>query len=182
MNSDEHPLAALQSIDDVITALFREEPTSYHDIMRAIKLPTGCFEEHSSWCDQSYTRNCLVDSEKFELILLCWGAGQITPIHSHGGEECWVKIIEGEFQEIIYTADESGELTVIKSMISKPNDISYMIDFMGFHSLQNLSDKKSMSLHLYAKPIRSCKVFDEDLREFVTKDLAYDTASHLVAI
>ncbi|MCL4148870.1 UNVERIFIED_CONTAM: hypothetical protein GTU68_020361 [Idotea baltica] len=147
-----------------------------------MKLPSSVFENYSSWCDESYTRNCIVENEKFELILLCWKAGQITPIHDHGGEECWVKIIEGEFRETIYTADKSGELKVVKSMISKSNDVTYMIDFMGFHSIENLSSKKSMSLHLYAKPIRSCNIFDENSRKFVNKDLTYDTASPLVTI
>ena len=50
-----------------------------------------------------------------------------------------------------------------------------MKDFMGFHSLENLSDKKSMSLHLYAKPIRACRIFDEESNTFVHKELEYDT-------
>jgi cysteine dioxygenase len=51
---------------------------------------------------------------------------------------------------------------------------------MGFHSLENLSKKRSMSLHLYAKPIRNCNTFDENLQKFVCKDLTYDTVSELV--
>ena len=57
-----------------------------------------------------------------------------------------------------------------------------MIDFMGFHRLENISDNKSMTLHLYAKPIRSCNVFDEDSKKFVNKDMVYSTVPDLVAI
>ena len=73
-------------------------------------------------------------------------------IHDHGGEECWVKVIEGEFRENIYKEDEAGKLKIIKSAISKANEVTYMKDFMGFHSLENIANKRSMSLHLYAKP------------------------------
>lgn len=111
------------------------------------------------------------------MILLCWEKGQITPIHDHGGEECWVKVIQGEFREVISKMDKGGELNVVKSTISKSDDISYMIDFMGFHSLENMSNKRSMSLHLYAKPIRNCNLFDEKTGKFVNKDLVYDTVS-----
>ena len=52
-----------------------------------------------------------------------------------------------------------------------------MIDFMGCHSLENMSNKRSMSLHLYAKPIRNCNLFDEKTGKFVNKDLVYDTVS-----
>jgi cysteine dioxygenase len=160
-----------------VTALSTEESTKYNDIIRSMNLPSSVFEHYCSWSDKSYTRNCIVENEKFELILLCWEAGQITPIHDHGGEECWVKVIEGEFRERIYTTDEAGELSIVKSSIAKVNDITYMIDFMGFHSLENLSDKRSMSLHLYAKPIRSCNVFNENSRKFVNKNLIYHTIS-----
>jgi len=159
LNPPEQNPVTLQSLDELITALSTEEQTKYNHIIRSMKLPSSAFENYSSWCDDSYTRNCIAENEKFELILLCWQEGQITPIHDHGGEECWVKIIEGEFRETIYAADEFGKLNVVRSAIAKANDVTYMIDFMGFHSLENLSNKKSMSLHLYAKPIRSCNVF-----------------------
>ncbi len=177
MNFNEHPPILSQSLNDLATALSEGERTTYNNIIRSINLPSTAFESYCSWSDESYTRNCIIDTKEFELILLCWEKGQMTPIHDHGGEECWVKIIEGEFRETIYKEDETGELNIVKSAISKSNDISYMIDFMGFHRLENLSNKRSMSLHLYAKPIRNCRLFDENSRTFVSKNLAYDTVS-----
>ena len=93
----------------------------------------------------------------------------------HDGEECWVKVINGEFKETIYKEDDKGELNILKTSISKPNEVTYMKDFMGFHRLENVSNKRSMSLHLYAKPIRKCRIFDEKSKAFVNKDLGYDT-------
>ncbi|MFT5915868.1 MAG: cysteine dioxygenase [Flammeovirgaceae bacterium] len=173
----------MQSLSELVTALSEKKNTKYNDIMRSMTLPIHAFENHCSWSKDSYTRNCLAENEKFELILLCWEQGQITPIHDHGGEECWVKIIEGKFRETIYTTDyttdETGELKVAKSIISTPNDTTYMRDFMGFHSIENLSGKRSMSLHLYAKPIRSCNIFDKKSRKFVNKNMVYNTISQL---
>lgn len=144
-----------------------------------MEIPNSDFSDYCYWDDDCYTRNCIVDHENFELILLCWGPGQITPIHDHGGEECWVSFIDGEFKETIYQLDDNNELQEITSSIAKSKDISYMIDFMGFHSLENLSNKRSMSLHLYAKPIRNCNAFDDELGELVNKDLEYTTVSEL---
>lgn len=177
MNSNTDNLITIQSLNELVTVLSEEERTTYNDILSSIKLPCNAFEKYCSWSNESYTRNCIFDTDKFELILLCWEKGQMTPIHDHGGEECWVKIIEGEFEEKIYQANKDGELTIVQSSTSKTGDITYMIDFMGFHSLENLSNKKSMSLHLYAKPIRSCKVFNDDSGEFVVKKLVYNTIS-----
>ncbi len=180
MNSNEQNPITLQSLDDLVSALSEEERTTYSSIIRSMKIPSSAFEYCCSWSNKSYTRNCIVENEKFELILLCWEEGQKTPIHDHGGEECWVKIIQGELKETIYKVDEAGELKAGKSTISKTGDISYMIDFMGCHRLENLTGGRAMSLHLYAKPIRNCKMFDENSRKFVRKDLVYCTVSEMI--
>ncbi|QHI38431.1 Cysteine dioxygenase [Kordia antarctica] len=175
MNSKEQNSANLQSLNDLITALCEEERTNYDNIIRSANLPNGDFTDYSSWSDECYARNCIIENEEFELILLCWEAGQKTAIHDHGGEECWVKIIQGEFKETRYEKDETGALISTSSLISKANNVTYMIDFMGYHCLENISKKRSMSLHLYAKPIRNCNVFDEKSSQFISKNLSYDT-------
>ena len=119
MNSNENTPVALQSLDELITALSEEERTKYNHIIHSIQFSADDFESYSSWSNDCYTRNCIVDNEKFELILICWCEGHSTPIHDHGGEECWVKVIEGEFKETIYKKNEEGELKVVKSSISK---------------------------------------------------------------
>lgn len=170
---------AIQSLNELVTALSEGERTTYNDIIRSTELPSSDLESYCSWSDESYTRNCIIENKDFELILLCWESGQVTPIHNHGGEECWVNVIEGEFKETIYTEGEPGQLNVVKSNIAKSGDITYMIDFMGCHRLENTSNQRSMSLHLYAKPIRNCKIFDEEKKQFVSKDLVYDSVSEL---
>ena len=177
MNSNENIPITLQSLDELITALSEEKKTKFNHIMHSIKLSANAFDDYCSWSDDCYTRNCIVDTEKFELILICWCEGHRTQIHDHGGEECWVKVIEGELKETIYRKNEEGELNIVKSSISKPNEVTYMKDFMGFHRLENLSKKRSMSLHLYAKPIRKCTIFDENSKTYVNKDLSYDTTA-----
>ena len=177
MNSSESSAAPLQSLNDLITVLSEGERTTYNHIIRSIKFKENAFDAYSSWSNECYTRNCIVDNEEFELILICWCEGHKTAIHDHGGEECWVKVIEGEFKETIYKQNEEGELTIVKNTVSKQNEVTYMKDFMGFHKLENASNKRSMSLHLYAKPIRKCNVFDETSKTFVSKDLTYNTTA-----
>jgi len=145
-----------------------------------MQLPKNAFEDCCSWSDDSYTRNCIFNCENFELILLCWEKGQITPIHDHDDKDCWVKVIRGQFEETIYKEDAAGELRKIKSTVSEVNAVSYMTCKMGCHSLENLSNERSLTLHLYAKPIRKCNIFDEDSGEFVSKNMVYDTVSNLV--
>lgn len=170
----------INTINELVTSLTEGERTTFDQIIRSVRLTRNDFEDFSSWSDDSYTRNCIAETEKFEMILICWEKGQITPIHDHGGEECWVNIIDGEFEEVIYQEDESGELKTVKTGNAKTGDFTYMIDFMGFHSLQNVSNSRGMSLHIYAKPIKNCNVYDENLSSFVNRELAYDTVAEQV--
>ena len=177
MESKEKNSTILQGLNDLISALSESERTTYNHIIHSLQLEPNAFEKYAYWSNDCYTRNCIADTEKFELILICWCAGHQTSIHDHGGEECWVKVIEGEFKETVYKQDKMGDLKLTKTKFSKKNDITYMKDFMGFHRLENSANKRSMSLHLYAKPIRSCNVFNEVSKMFVLKELDYDTTA-----
>ena len=181
MNSNYQNPNTIQSLDDLVTVLSEAERTKFGHIINTLQLPISAFDPCCSWSTECYTRNCIIAYENFELILLCWEAGQFAPIHDHGGEECWVKVIQSEFRETIYKIDESGELNAVKTTISHTGDISYMIDFMGYHRLENLNNQRGMSLHLYAKPIRNCQLFDEDSKTFFRKNLAYTTVPKLKA-
>ena len=181
MNSNLPNQEIHQFISELVTSLSEENRTKYRSIICSLNAPISAFESFCSWSEESYTRNCIVENDKFELILLCWEEGQMTPIHDHGGEECWVKVLQGELKETIYQVDSSCELKTIKSSISKTGDVSYMIDFMGYHCLENLSGGRSMSLHLYAKPIRSCNLFDEKSGKQLRKKLVYNTVSEVMA-
>ena len=175
MNSNIENSRTLHSLDDLISALSEGERTTFNEVIRSVKISSSAFEDYCSWSKDLYTRNCIVNTEKFELILLCWEPGQITPIHDHGGEECWVRVIQGEFREKIYKVDDAGKLSAVDSLLSTTGNITYMVDFMGFHSLENSSNTRSMTLHLYAKPIRTCNAFDVDSGEFMSKSMSYNT-------
>jgi cysteine dioxygenase len=175
LNSNKHTSEKFQSFNELITALSEGERNTFNHIIHSIEIPIEDFEVYTSWSKECYTRNCIINNEKFELILICWKEGDQTSIHDHDGEECWVKVIAGEFKETIYKLNDLEELDIVKSSISKKNQITYMKDFMGFHRLENVSKKRSMSLHLYAKPIRKCRMYDEETKTLINKNLGYTT-------
>jgi cysteine dioxygenase len=179
LESTKKTQKTLETMSELIQVLDEEERTQYTTILKTMKLPIAAFEKHATWSDTCYTRNCVEENENFELILICWEKGQATAIHDHGGEECWVYFVDGEFTEHVYKKDEGGKLTIVETTYAKPGDVAYMIDFMGYHNLENLSNKRSMSLHLYAKPIKNCNVYDSKKNEFVRKELAYDNVEEI---
>lgn len=177
MESTKNTQNSLQTLSELILVLDEEERAKYTTILKSMKMPIAEFEKHATWSETCYTRNCIAENEDFELILLCWEKGQVTAIHDHGGEECWVYFVEGEFREHVYTENKNGELDIVKTTNIKPGDVGYMIDFMGFHNLENRSNKRSMTLHLYAKPIKNCNVYDSEKNEFINKEMSYDNVN-----
>jgi len=175
LNSSNTTTKIPSTLTNLISDLSEANSSTYNTLIHAVNFNADDFKASALFSEDCYTRNCIVDNEKYELILICWCEGQKTPIHDHGGEECWVKVIEGEFEENVYKKNNKGELNLVRSAISKPNQVTYMKDFMGFHSLQNMSNKKAMSLHLYAKPIRKCNIFNEETKTLQNKELTYDT-------
>lgn len=148
----------------------------YVDIAANMNIPTADFEAYANWSEEHYTRNCIDRTEKYELILLCWEPGQVTPIHCHAGEECWVYTLQGKLEEERYDIDdETCQLKQTGHEKMRETQISYMNDNMGFHRLINNDQQRSMTLHLYMNPIDRCRVYDEDKGEFVETDLEYDT-------
>lgn len=174
MKSTKNDQKTLNSFSELIQVLDEVERKNYTTILKLMQLPKAEFEKFATWSKTCYTRNCVVENENFELILICWEEGQATAIHDHGGEECWVYFTDGTFKENIYSQEENGELKIEKTTNAKPGDVAYMIDFMGFHNLENTSNKRAMSLHLYAKPIKNCNVYDSEKNEFFRKEMSYD--------
>ncbi len=148
---------------------------SYKDFPNIIKShPIGYddVKELACWEEDEYARVCLYRDDKFEVLLLCWMPGDNTPIHGHDGQRCWVYQVSGEIQESIYKLVNERAQLVSNTKISS-GCLSYMDDKMGLHTLNNNSDKKALTLHIYASPIDSCLVFNEEEECFESKELSY---------
>ena len=165
---------SIESIEELINILPTCEARDFVELAERLDISKDEFEKYATWSTEKYTRNCIDRTDKYELLLLCWEKGLETPIHCHGGEECWVLMVEGTIKEI-RVQQKNDQLVTESEEVMKEGGISYMNDNMGFHSLHNLEDGRSMSLHLYMNPIDRCRVYDTENSTFVYKDLQYDT-------
>ncbi|TPX34265.1 cysteine dioxygenase [Synchytrium endobioticum] len=111
-----------------------------------------------------YTRN-LVDGGNglFNLMVLCWGAGQVSPIHDHSNSHCIVKVLDGSLTEQRYEWPmyEGHHMRVTQTFVHERDAVTYMHDKIGLHRIANLSDKPAISLHLYCPAFDTCATFEE---------------------
>lgn len=151
----------------------------YNGILNTFNFDVVDFHPYQHWSSKKYTRNCIYKDAQFELLLLCWDVNQETSVHDHDGEDCWVYVLEGELEEVFFTLDRSDYLREERSQLIRPHQLSFMNDRMGFHKLRNRFKGKSISLHLYAKPILQCSFYCETSEQFIERKLNYDTVNVL---
>ena len=155
-------MSSIETIDKLIERLNECEEGKHAEVVKAMNIPAQEFERFATWSQECYTRNCIERTDAYEVILLCWEPGNVTAIHSHGGERCWVYQIDGSLNEIRFDQDEQGELVETHQMTLEPGKLTYMEDSMGYHQILNESGSRAMTLHIYASPIDVCKAYDEE--------------------
>ena len=101
-------------------------------------------QNHILFSQGGYQRNLIYRNENFELLLLCWDKGSITPIHHHPKNGCLMKLLQGQLRETLYT--DNGEFDHIRN----PDYIGYIDDKIALHKIEAL--EPSISLHLYSPP------------------------------
>lgn len=169
-----------ENIQELIQLLSESSKTHYNSILNSFDFNAINFKHFENWSSEKYTRNCIYRDMQFELLLLCWNEGQETSIHNHDGEDCWVYLLEGEMEEVFYTLDTNHDLKKEGSQSIEPHQLSFINDKVGLHKLKNVCEGKSVSLHLYAKPIDQCRFYCENSKQFIERKLNYDTFKELV--
>ena len=135
----------------------------YLDVMRESDIPVSEYERYYHWNDERYTRNLLVRNDKFELVLICWEKGQTSYIHDYDAHDAWVHPISGMLREECYVKDEkTGNLEKVSSVQLGPKDFNYMGGVVNIHSYRNENAGRSVSLHLYAKPVDEWTIYTDE--------------------
>ena len=165
-------MKVINKLSELIIELNNSTKDEYAAIGARIEIPLEQLKPYSHWNSEFYARNCIERTEHFELILLCWEAEQETPVHCHGGEECWVYVMDGKLEETHFQYENDELITESIEVLSK-GEKSFMCDDLGYHKLENTGGKRSISLHLYMDPIDTCTRFDEKSHNFEPVDLSY---------
>jgi len=125
---------------------------------RADWRPFALFSEHS------YTRNLVSLEPRFELMILCWGPGQESPIHNHEGQDCWMAVLEGEIEEVRYPMPSGagpGPLRSKGTLRFGAGQVAFIRDEMGLHLVRpaTTSATGGVTLHLYSSPYDECNCY-----------------------
>jgi cysteine dioxygenase len=129
----------------------------------------------------SYTRNLVARNEWFELLVLCWSNGQESPVHDHAGQDCFMGILQGRMEETHFAfpkPGQSGPLLETRSRIFEQGGVAYIHDSIALHRVRPVGGP-AVSLHLYARPIDVCNLYEIPTSRVVSRQMIYHSARGL---
>lgn len=145
-----------------LEAMIKELERFDHDIpLAALKELMGRLEvdvqdlaTYLQFSEDAYQRNLVACNGQFEALLLCFEAGQRTPIHDHAGSACGVKVLEGVATETIFEPTKDGWLYATESSHLNAGGVVGSVD-MDIHQLSNLQSdsQRLVTLHIYSPPL-----------------------------
>ena len=151
--------------------------------------PSADWQRYVSFGEQHYLRHAVAYSDQLEVVLIAWGHGQGSRVHSHSASHCWMTCLSGGVVETRYEVKgEDADLasprtarppelpgvlcavqpcpTLVPGLVSvlQPGETAYISDAVALHAVRCAPEETagSISLHVYAPPIRRTKLYEPD--------------------
>ena len=83
-----------------------------------------------------------------KMYLIRWKPRALTPIHGHEGKDCAFMVLNGRLKENVYTRLSTGYF-MKRSKVIEANDISFINDSHGEHTIQNMNIRQLGCLRRY---------------------------------
>ena len=130
-------------------------------------------QPYVQFTDNRYSRNLVHKTSRFEVLVLCWRAGQRSPIHDHGDSLCTVYTVAGTLSADNYRKTEGGHLRADYSEDFKPGSV-LSIQTSEIHQVSNLQGNDDLiSLHFYLAPLENNYVYSVMQPTFEANRLGY---------
>jgi len=123
-----------------------------------------------TWDRKHYTRNLIDKTPLYELIAICWEVGQISSVHNHRDQNCWMAVPMGrllvENFRVVYEHLEQGrcELKTADTVEMNPTHPCAVDPLQPVHRVLNPREfkERAVSLHIYSRPFDSCVVYSPE--------------------
>lgn len=121
-------------------------------------------EPYFNWSSNFYTRNLVYKDARFELMVVCWEQGQVSRIHNHADQMCWMTVPVGRLKGQNFRAVELDEASgYCKLERTETFELAECLAAKveleePIHQILNLADfgERAVSIHIYSKPFDSC--------------------------
>jgi cysteine dioxygenase len=135
------------------------------------------------WDRQHYTRNLIDKSDLYELIAICWEIGQVSSIHNHRDQNCWMAAPMGRLMvqnyRVLWQDEDAGKckLEPADTLEMNAQNPVAVNPLEPVHRVYNPAEfqQRAVSLHVYSRPFDSCVVYSDQQGTCGTIKLHYTT-------
>ena len=154
-----------------------------HEFVRGHAVRPETLAPYMVYSKGNYTRNLIYKCPLFELMAICWDVGQVSRIHNHAGQSCWMAVPIGRLAvqnyEVVRMDQAQGhcELKEASRVLMDPSHPTFVDREMPIHSVLNPAEygQRATSLHVYSRPYDRCLVYDLEKRTYGQVPLFYDS-------
>jgi len=154
-----------------------------HKFLRDTPLNPDSLAPYLTWDRQHYTRNLIDKTPLYELIAICWEVGQISSVHNHKDQNCWMAVPIGrllvENFHVLHQNLATGKSTIkatetIEMNISHPCAVDPL---EPVHRVLNPREfnQRAVSVHVYSRPFDTCVVYSPEQGTCGEIELHYTT-------
>ncbi len=133
------------------------------------------------WNPDFYTRNLIYKDDRFEMMAICWESGQVSRVHNHADQKCWMTVPVGRLRGQNFSISEIDEAKGYCKLVE--TDAFEMSDCVAakveleepIHQILNLAEygQRAVSVHIYSKPFDRCLSYCRDTDTFKEVPLFY---------
>jgi cysteine dioxygenase len=123
-----------------------------------------------TWDRQHYTRNLVDKTPLYELITICWEVGQVSSVHNHRDQNCWMAVPIGrlmvENYHVVSQDIQKGtcRIETTDTVEMNPTHPCAVDPQEPVHRVYNPREfgQRAVSLHVYSRPFDSCMVYSPE--------------------
>jgi cysteine dioxygenase len=123
-----------------------------------------------NWDRQHYTRNLIDRTPLYELMAICWEIGQVSSVHNHRDQNCWMAVPLGRLRvenfHLVHQDVQGGlcqvkPLNTVEMNLEEPCAVN---PADPVHRVLNPREyeQRAVSLHIYSRPFDSCVVYSPE--------------------
>ena len=156
-------------------------PAEVYEYLKSHVVQPDSLRPYLFFSQATYTRNLIFKNDLFELLALCWESGQVSRIHNHRDQQCWMAVPIGKLQVQDYRVlDRDAEkktcrLEPSRSYPITPTQPAEVDANEPVHQVLNLPEfgGRAVSLHIYSKPFDSCEIYSLEKGNYCDVPLYY---------
>jgi len=164
------------SVDDFVTGLRKFSEADFRGTAKILSfleqtlVAPETLDRYLTWDRQHYTRNLIDKTPLYELIAICWEVGQVSSVHNHRDQNCWMAVPIGRLRvenyHLVVQNLEGGTCTLENSdtVEMNPGHPCAVDPKDPVHRVLNPRefDQRAVSLHVYSRPFDSCVVYSPE--------------------